>query len=376
MDGFSGAERYRSAPVDYLEDIVRLRIDCHKIRKNAEAILALAAPHGIDVVGVTKACCGHPDVARAMLAGGVRTLADSQLSNIQRMRAAGIDVDMMLLRLPRISQVEAVVELAQVSLNSEVETVRALSRAAHARGVTHRVVLMIETGDRREGVMPEDALEAARAMMELPSIELIGVGANLACIGGVLPTQENTQRLIDIAEELEDALGFQFPIISGGHTSNLDLLVRDEMPARVNQLRVGEAMLLGVNSTTGNPIPCPHQDAFTAFVEVIELKTKPSMPEGEIAVDAFGRKPHWEDHGPRRRAILAVGEQYVRIAALRPKRPGVSIVGASSDHLVVDVTAADPPVALGDELAFDPAYAAVATAMANVGVAQEVVPLK
>lgn len=355
---------------------MRLRIECDKIRENAEAIVALAASHGIDVVGVTKACCGHPDVARAMLAGGVRSLADSQLSNLRRMRAAGIDVDMMLLRLPRISQAETVVELAQVSLNSEVETVRALARAAQARGVTHRVILMIETGDRREGVMPEDALDAARAMLDMSGVELIGVGANLACIGGVLPTQENTQLLIDIAGELEDALGFRFPVISGGHTSNLDVLVRDEMPARVNQLRVGEAILLGVNSTTGNPIPCPHQDAFTAFVEVIELKTKPSMPEGEIAVDAFGRKPHWEDHGPRLRAVLAVGEQYVRIAALRPKRPGVSIVGASSDHLVVDVTEADPPVRLGDELAFDPAYAAVATAMASSGVPLEVVPPK
>jgi predicted amino acid racemase len=357
-----------------LEDDVRLRIECDKIRENAEAIVALAAQHGIDVVGVTKACCGYPDVARAILAGGVKALADSQLSNIRRMRAAGIDVDMMLLRLPRISRADAVVELAQVSLNSEVETVRALSRAAQTRGVIHRVVLMIETGDRREGVMPEEALEAARAIMQLPGIELVGVGANLACIGGVLPTQQNTQLLIDMAEDLEDALGVRFPVISGGHTSNLDLLVRDEMPARVNQLRVGEGILLGVNSTTGNPIPCPHQDAFTAFVEVIELKTKPSMPEGEIAVDAFGRKPHWEDHGPRARAILAVGEQYVRIAALHPRRPGVSIVGASSDHLVVDVTEAVPPVELGDELAFDMDYAAVATAMASSGVALEVVP--
>ncbi|MGD1991898.1 MAG: alanine/ornithine racemase family PLP-dependent enzyme [Anaerolineae bacterium] len=353
---------------------MRLRIECHKIRENAEAIVALAATHGIDVVGVTKACCGHPDVARALLAGGVETLADSQLSNVRRMRAAGIDVDMMLLRLPRISQADGVVELTQVSLNSEVETVRALAHAAQARRVTHRVILMIETGDRREGVMPEEALDAAQAIMRMPGIELIGVGANLACIGGVLPTQENTQLLIDVASDLEAALGVQFPVISGGHTSNLDLLVHDEMPARVNQLRVGEAILLGVNSTTNNPIPCPHQDAFTAFVEVIELKTKPSMPEGKIALDAFGRKPHWEDHGPRQRAILAVGQQYVHIAALRPKRGGVSIVGASSDHLVVDVTEADPPVHLGDELAFDPAYAAVATAMASNGVELEVIP--
>jgi predicted amino acid racemase len=347
---------------------MRLDIDCEKIRQNAEAIVALCAAHGMHVVGVTKACCGHPDVARAMLAGGVKTLADSQLSNVRRLRAAGIGSDVMLLRLPRISAADAVVQLTQISLNSEVETVRALSRAAQAQKRVHRVILMIETGDRREGVMPEDAVAVARAMRCLPAIELVGVGTNLACIGGVLPTAKHVQRLVDVAEEIEDALGSPLEVISGGHTSDMDLVLRGEIPPRVNQFRIGEAILLGVNSTTNRPLPCPHQDAFCAFAEVIELKTKPSMPEGEIALDAFGRRPHWEDRGLRKRAILDAGEQYVHVGALRPKRKGVSIVGASSDHLVVDVTEADPPVRLGEELAFQPGYAAVATAMASTGV--------
>ncbi len=346
---------------------MRIRVDCERIRDNAEAIVALCASRGIDVVGVTKACCGHPAVARAMLGGGVQYLADAQLTNVRRLRRGGIDVDVMLLRLPCISEAEDVVRLTQISLNSEVETVRALSDAAQGCGVEHRVILMIETGDRREGVMPEDALDAARAMMDLPGIRLAGLGTNLACIGGVLPTQENAQRFVDVSEEIESALGFRFEILSGGHTSNLDLVVDDEMPSRVNQLRIGEGILLGVNSTTGNSLPCPYQDAFTISAEVVEVMTKPSLPEGEPAVDAFGREPSWEDHGLRRRAILALGEQYVYTAGLRPTRNGVTYVGASSDHMVVDVTEAEPPVKLGDELTFDPIYASVATAMASVG---------
>lgn len=351
----------------------RIEVNCDYIRSNAAALVALCAQHGIDVVGVTKACCGHPAVARAMLAGGVRTLGESRIEHVRRLREDGIDAEVMLLRMPALSEVDEVVALTQVSLNSEIETVQALSRAAQAQGVVHRVILMVETGDRREGVMPEDAVGAAHRMTELPYIQLAGAGTNVACIGGVLPTRANVQRLVDAAEEIERALGRALPIISGGHTSNLDVLLCGEMPDRVNQLRVGEAILQGVNSSTYNPLPLPHQDTFNVVAEVIEVQTKPSLPEGTVATDAFGRVPVWEDRGMRRRAILDMGEQDMYISGLRPRRAGVTIVGASSDHLVVDVTEAEPPVRLGHELGFDPIYAAVATAMARRGVEKTIV---
>jgi predicted amino acid racemase len=349
---------------------MKIEVDCERIRRNTEAVVKTCVAHGIEVVGVTKACCGHPEVARAMLAGGVSSLAESRLKNIRRLREAGINEEVMLLRLPSLSEVDEVVQLTQVSLNSQVETVRALSRAAQTHGVTHQVILMLETGDRREGVMPEEAVDAARGMLDLPGVELVGIGTNLSCIGGVLPTQENTRLLVDVAEEVEQTLGIHFQVVSGGHTANLALIDRDEMPPRVNQLRIGEAILLGVDSTGNWPLPCPYQDAFNVVAEVVEIDVKPSMPEGTITVDAFGRTPHWEDHGLRRRAILAMGEQDLRVDGLRPKRSGVTLVGASSDHTVVDVTEADPPVRLGDEIEFDPIYAAVATGMASFGVTQ------
>ena len=354
---------------------MRLEVVCDRIRRNAATLVELCAGVDIDVVGVTKSCCGHPEVARAMLAGGVTTLADSRLDNVRHMREAGIDADVMLLRLPGLSEVRDVVELTQVSLNSEIQTVRALSEAAQEHALCHQVILMVEMGDRREGVMPEDALLVAKTIRELPAVDLVGIGTNLVCIGGVLPTVENTQELIELAEAIEEALDTEFEVISGGNTYSLDFVLRDEMPGRVNQLRVGEGILLGVNSVTKNPLPCPHQDAFNVTAEVIEVKTKPSMPEGPIAMDAFGREPKWEDRGLRRRAILAVGEQDMRISGLRPKRSGVTIVGASSDHLVVDVTEADPPVALGEELAFNPLYEAVATGMASSAVTKVVTPI-
>jgi predicted amino acid racemase len=67
---------------------------------------------------------------------------------------------------------------------------------------------------------------------------------------------------------------------------------------------------------------------------------------------------------------LAVGTQDVRIEGLSPRTPGVRIVGASSDHLILDVTAM--PVEVGDELEFDLKYSALMTAMASPYVRKEI----
>jgi predicted amino acid racemase len=350
-----------------------IEVDCERIRLNTQAIVNLCAPHGIEVVGVTKACCGHPEVAQAMLAGGASLLAESRLQNVRRLREAGIKAGIMLLRLPLLSEADEVVRLTQVSLNSQVETVRLLSQAAVYQGLTHQAILMVETGDRREGVMPERALEVARAMAGLPNIELIGIGANTTCIGGVLPTRKNTQLLVDVAEQIENDLGVHFKTISAGNSASLALLLRDEMPARATQLRIGGAILIGEVDSTGDwPTALPYQDAFSVLAEVIEIETKPSVPEGEVAPNAFGEIPHWPNLGPRRRAILALGRQDLQIESLVPERSGTHILGASSDHLVLDVTEASPTVYLGEELVFRPLYGAVATGMASA-VARQIV---
>ena len=355
---------------------MRVEVDCERIQKNAEIVVQYCAAHGIDVAGVTKACCGHPQVARAMIAGGVTLLADSRLHNVRRMRAAGIDSPVMLLRLPALSQVEEVVALTQISLNSEVATVRALGEAAQARGVRHQVVLMVDVGDRREGLMPDQAADAARDILATPGVELVGMGTNLRCIGGVVPTRENTQLLVDVAQDIERRLGVHLAILSGGQTTSLTLIGEDEMPERVNQLRVGEGILLGYDSATGWSLPGMDRDTFAAVGEVIEVNTKPSLPSGTIAMDAFGRRPHWEDLGPRRRAILSMGNQDLRTDGLCCRRSGVTVVGASSDHLIVDVTDASPPVRLGEELAFRLDYAALATVMVSPQVNQVILPVR
>lgn len=349
---------------------MRIEVTCERIRGNTESIVGLCAKHGIGVVGVTKSVCGNPAVACAMLTGGVSLLGESRLNHIRRLREAGIKEDIMMLRLPALSEVDEIVRLTQVSLNSQVETVRALSLAAQAQDILHRVILMIEAGDRREGIIPENAIPTAREILGLPNIELIGVGANVSCIGGVQPSRENTQIIVDVAEDIEERLGLPMEVISGGHTSSLFLLGCDGMPPRVNQLRIGEGILLGVDPTNEHSLPAPFQDAFIVVAEIIEIETKPSLPEGNVSVDSFGRVPGLRDNGIRKRAILAMGEQDLLITGLTPLVPGVEVIGASSDHLVLDITDAKPPLRLGDEVVFRPNYASLSTGMAHRDVSQ------
>jgi ornithine racemase len=354
---------------------MRIEVDCERIRANAAAVVQLCARHGIEVAGVTKCVCGEPEVARAMLAGGCTMLADSRLDNVARLRDAGIEAPILLLRLPAISEAAAVVRLCDLSLVSEVTTVHALSTAAQAAAVTHEVVLMVEGGDRREGVMPEDTVAACRDILTLPNIALAGIGTSLNCLCGVLPTAENQQAFADVVEQVEAELGLRFRLVSAGHTGNLHLVQAGHVPKRFNHFRVGEAILTGTDFSTWADLPAPYADTFKVYAEVIELKDKPSAPEGAVGPDAFMEVHEWPDLGVRRRAIVALGEIDLRTSSLKPMRPGVTVVGASSDHLVLDVTDADPPVQLGEELGFDTLYPAVSTGWASSCTTKVVHPL-
>ena len=262
-------------------------------------------------------------------------------------------------------EVDEVVEVADISLNSEIATLEALSGAAVRAGRTHEVLLMVDLGDLREGVLKEDAVPVARRIVELPGLVLAGVGVNLTCYGGVLPSTDNLGELVRIAGEIETACGVQLRIVSGGNSSSLKLMQSEGLPGRVNLLRLGESIVLGLETADGARIPGTHRDVFTLTAEVVELKEKPSMPIGEIGRDAFGQTPVFEDKGIMRRAILAIGRQDVRIDGLFPRDRGAEIIGASSDHMLIDVTRCERPLKVGDMMEFDLSYGGLLSAMTS-----------
>ena len=342
-----------------------LSIGLEKIEHNARTVVGLCRGQGIEVAGVTKVVCGHPEVAKAMLRGGVTALADSRLENIQRLRDAGIASPFMLLRLPPLSGVDAVVSAVDLSLNSEGRVLEALSAAARRYDKQHAVILMVDLGDLREGVWPDRLLPLLEQVAGCAGIRIAGVGANLACFGGVVPTPQLMQQLVDLASEVERQFAIDLQWISAINSSGLELIASGQMPERVNHARMGEAILLGRETIRRRPWPGTWQDAFCLFAEVLEVQRKPSAPVGERAEDAFGRRPQFEDRGDILRALVNIGREDVDPAAIKPLDSRLRILGASSGYLALDVTAAKTTVRVGDELAFSLNYSALLRAMTS-----------
>lgn len=347
----------------------KLVIDLKKIEENTRLIANRCFAEDIEPVAVTKVTCGDPQVARAMLAGGVRILAESRVENARRLREAGIDAPLLLLRLPMISQAERVVEFFQTSLNSELATIRALNAAAAKAGLIHKIILMVDLGDLREGILPQNLQETVAEIVPLKNIRLLGLGTNLTCYGGVIPTVENLSQLLTYNRQAETIYSRPLPVISGGNSSSLPLLLGGRLPA-VTQLRLGESIVLGRETVAREPIAGAHLDCFTIEAEIIELLEKPSVPIGIIGQDAFGGTPIFEDRGNHLRAILALGRQDVVADGLETPA-GVDILGASSDHLLLDVTNCPRPLAVGDSLSFVPGYGALLAAMTSPYVSKE-----
>ncbi len=323
-----------------------LEIDLGKIEENSRRIVEKCLKTGITVLGVTKGFSAAPRIVAAMIRGGVTELADSRLENISSLRTKGFDQKMTLLRIPRLSTVKNVVRFADYSVNSEYEVIKALSDAAAAGGRKHGVVLMVDVGDLREGVLPE------RRTALLKGIRIVGVGTNMGCFGGILPTLHNLNLLLEIGREIEEKAGIEIAVLSGGGTSSLRLVESGEIPAGINQLRIGEGLLLGTDTTHNYVIPWLHQDAFLLRAEIIELKVKPSVPVGMPGLNAFGRASVFEDRGLRNRAIVSLGRQDVNVEGLIPLDPNMHVLGASSDHLIVDVTDAAEEVYVGGQITF------------------------
>lgn len=337
----------------------RVEINLSLIRENANYIVDLCERFGIEVMGITKGVCAIEPVVRTIIEGGVKKLGDSRIKNIKNMKGYGIDLPIYLIRIPMPSEVDEVVNWADGSFNSEIEVIGLLSKRAVSYGKLHKVILMVDVGDLREGVMPEDVLKVVGQILEMPGIEFEGIGTNVGCYGGVLPTIENTSILVEIAKDIEKRYGIEVKTISGGNTATLKLVENGELPTRVNQLRVGEAILLGADSTNFRKVPGTFQDTVILKTQIIEVKIKPSKPIGEIGRDAFGNIPFFEDKGPMKRAIAALGKQDCRIEGLIPLDDSIKILGASSDHLILDVTDSGEEIKVGSVVEFKMTYGAM-----------------
>lgn len=344
----------------------RVTIDLDIIERNARVVTETCAGYGISVFGVTKGTCGTPQVAAAMLRGGVIGIGESRFENIQRLRGSGLTCPILLLRSPPLSRVDETVTGADISLNSELAVIEALSDAAVRRSRVHEIILMVDLGDLREGIWPDELVPTVAEILGLPGVRLVGLGTTLTCFGAVLPSERNMGELAGYAAAIEAEFGIELTYVSGGNSSSLPFMLEGRMPRGVNNLRIGEAILQGGRDTFfDQPWEKLDRGAFVLEGELLELKLKPSVPIGESGVDAFGGRPVFVDRGERLRGIVNLGREDVVVDQLIPKAPGVEVLGASSDHLILDMSEVEAPPRVGDLLGFQMGYGALLAAMTS-----------
>ena len=340
----------------------QLEFDLALLRSNADAVISRCRGVGIRVCGVIKGVDGLPEAARVLHAAGAAELGTSRLEQVAKCRAAGVPGPWLLIRIPGLTELPDVVALCETSLQSEWPTLLALEEECLRQNKTHRVIVMTDLGDLREGFWDKKELVdvCERVERDLPHVQLAGIGVNLTCYGSTKPTPEKMNELVGLARQVEQRIGRKLEIVSGGATSSFTLVHWGTMPAGVNHLRIGEAILLGKDLQVDwgiRDMDYLRMDALTLRAEVVEVKDKPTYPIGEFAIDAFGRKPVYEDRGIRRRAILALGRADVgELESLIPREPGLTVIGGSSDHCIVDVEDCPRRLQVGDIVEFSLCY--------------------
>ncbi len=337
-------------------NLPRIDIDLGKIAHNVQQLKTLYGSNGINIIGVTKVIGGDPIIANVLVKNGIEILADSRISNIVKMRKAGIRAQYLLLRTPALSQVEEVVIHSHMSLNSELAVLKKLSEYAIRNHMIHKVILMVELGDLREGIMPSEMNAYVEEVLDLDGLALIGIGTNLACFGGISPDVDKMNELSSIAIRLEEKFKISLTIVSGGNSANYNWFTSSKNVGRINSLRLGESIFLGREALCRKPIQGLFIDIFTLVTEVIEAKRKPSQPYGEVYQNANGDIPRFKSNDLMDRAVLAIGMQDVMVSGMTPKQK-ITVLGASSDHMLIDNTKTN--LRVGDTVAFDLNYSAL-----------------
>jgi len=293
-----------------------IKINLKKIADNAKLINDRCVKNGISVVGVTKSVLADINIVKVLKRSGISIFGDSRLINLIKLRKYfGYGQQLILLRTPMISECEKLIGVCDVSMQTELETVKVISKICERKRKKHNIIIMVEMDDKREGIYPYEVVPFFHEVYNnYKNINIIGLGTNARCISKRRPTIKSVENLVKMRNKIFKDYNYTIPIISGGNSSVWKFIESGTLPPEVNQVRIGEAIFLGNETIDYEVIEGAHNDCFTLEAEVIEVKEK---------------------NNKIYKAILALGLQDVDCKHLKILNPYYEIVGQSSDHTVL-----------------------------------------
>lgn len=330
-----------------------------KLKENYEFLKKIFEENGIAWGVVSKLLCGNRLFLQELINLGVTEIHDSRISNLAMVKRLNPNVQTVYIKPVSKRNVGKMVEFADVSLNSELETIHWISDEAVLQNKNHKIIIMVETGDLREGVMGEQLIDFYSQVFNLPNIEVIGLGTNLNCLNGVMPSTDKLIQLSLYKQIIELKFNKKIPWVSAGTSVTIPLMLTHQLPKGVNHFRVGETLFFGVDLFEEKVIEGMHGDVFELHAEIIEMQEKPMLPVGNLAANPQGEVAEIDEDLYGRtsfRAIVDIGLLDVDPKYLLPTDESIEILGASSDMLIMNLGNNPNKYKVGDVLTFDLKY--------------------
>lgn len=331
-----------------------------KLQENYTFLDKLFKERNIEWGVVTKLLCGNTIYIKEVMNLGVTEMHDSRISNLKKIKKLNPNIQTVYIKPPSKRNISKIVKYADVSFNTEIYTIKLLSEEAKLQNKTHKIIIMIEMGDLREGVLGEELMHFYEQIFSLPNIKISGIGTNLNCLSGVMPTQDKLIQLSLYKQLIEAKFNVKIPWVSGGTSVAIPLMLKNARPMAVNHFRIGEALFFAKDLFTGETIEGMHNDVFKLYAEIIEITEKPNNPTGELGENVAGNTFEADENtdlsSTSLRAILDIGLLDMQPQYLSPTDNSITIIDSSSDMTVIDISNSKKHYQVGDLVSFDLQY--------------------
>ncbi|MFA6770132.1 MAG: alanine racemase [Bacteroidales bacterium] len=339
-----------------------ITLNSDKLKANHQFLNKLFKERGIEWSVVTKLMCGNRQFLKELLKLDISQISDSRISNMKTVKAIKPNVETIYIKPPAKKAIPGVVKYADISMNTEISTIKLLSEEAVKQNVKHKIIIMLEMGELREGVLHENFISFYEKVFSLENIEVVGIGTNLSCMYGVLPSHDKLIQLSIYKQLIEAKFNKKIKYLSGGSSVTIPLIFQGLLPKGINHFRVGETLYLGTDVYNDSVIEGMEVDLFQFYAQIIELKQKPGIPIGEMGTNLEGDPFEPESDMSSDiscRAILDVGLLDVDKNHITPKDTSIRVVGVSSDVTVVDLGENKSNYKTGDFIEFKMDYTAI-----------------
>ena len=351
--------------------MAELIIHTDKIKENIITLSKYFRKHKIDWSLVTKVFSGDKEFLKNLLTEDVinhiDSIGDSRLTSLMNLREINPNMRTIYIKPPAIIYADDVVKYANISLNTSYKTIKALNDAAKKQNIIHKVIIMIELGELREGINRNDVIEFYDKVFDLSNIEVIGLGSNLGCMYGVEPSYDKLLQLSLYKQIIESKFNRKLKYVSGGSSITLPLIEYGKVPADINHFRIGEAIFFGTSPLEGEKFLNLHTNTFEFKANIIELEEKYVVPDGIINEANIGHTIDFNESEASEKsykAILDFGMLDVDSKDIECNDKTVGFVGITSDMTVTDIgnnkVDGKKKFNVGDKICFTPNYMAVA----------------